>query len=71
MLWISEYDKIQHDSSKIRASGRFLLKIWKWLGLVSGGIGAAVLAVSAWGMCKMRGQMVKLVTRLPVELVRR
>ncbi len=33
--------------------------------------GAAILAVSAWGMCKMKGQMVKLVTRLPVEIVRR
>ncbi len=70
-LWISENDKIQHDLSKIRASGGFLLKNWKWLGLASGGIGAAVLAVSAWGMCNMRGQMAKLATRLPVELVRR
>ena len=70
-LWISENDKIQHDLSKIRASGGFLLKNWKWLGLASGGIGAAVLAVSAWGMCKMKGQMAKLVTRLPVEIVRR
>ncbi len=39
--------------------------------MASGGIGAAVLAVSAWGMCKMKGQMAKLVTRLPVEIVRR
>ncbi len=71
MLWISENDKIQHDLSKIRASGGFPLKNWKWLGLALGGIGAAVLAVSAWGMCKMKGQMAKLVTRLPVEIVRR
>ena len=69
-LWISENDKIQNDLSKIRASGRFLLKNWKWLGLASGGIGAVVLAISAWGMCKMKGQMAKLVTRLPVEIVR-
>ncbi len=70
-LWISENDKIQHDLSKIPASGRFLLKNWKWLGLALGGIGAAVLVVSAWGMCKMKGQMAKLATWLPVELVRR
>ena len=69
-LWISENDKIQHDLAKIQASGGFLLKNWKWLGLASGGIGAAVLAASAWGMCKMKGQMVRLVTRLPVEIVR-
>ncbi len=49
-LWISENDKIQHDLAKTRASGGFLLKNWKWLGLASGGIGAAVLAASAWGM---------------------
>ncbi len=70
-LWISGNDKIQHDLSKIQASGRFLLKILKWLGLSSGGIGAVVLAVSAWGMCKMKGQMAKLATKLPVEIVRR
>ncbi len=69
-LWISENDKIQHDLSKIRTSGRFLLKNWKWLGLASGGIGAVVMAVSAWGMCKMKRQMAKLATRLPVEIVR-
>ncbi len=69
-LWISKNDKIQHDLSKIQASGSFLLKNWKWLGLASGGIGAAVLAVSAWGMCKMKGQLAKLATRLPVKIVR-
>ncbi len=68
-LWISENDKIQHDLAKIRARGGFLLKNWKWLGLASGGIGAAILAASAWGMCKMKGQMARLATRLPVKLV--
>ncbi len=32
-LWILENDKIQYNLSKIQASGSFLLKNWKWLGL--------------------------------------